>query len=613
MSDQALAVLRKTFGLHEFRGLQREIIDHVIAGKDALVLMPTGGGKSLCYQIPALVRPGMGVVISPLIALMQNQVAALRDVGVRALYINSSLKPQQIDEAREEVLSGNVDLLYIAPERLLMPQTLDILRRVPISLFAIDEAHCVSMWGHNFRPEYGQLACLRDNWPQVPRLALTATADLHTREEICDRLLLNPRRFVASFDRPNIRYTIVNKEGDAKGQIYRFIAHEHPRECGIVYCLKRTDTEEMAEYLQAFGIKAIAYHAGLDPQVRNRNQEIFLKEDAVVVCATIAFGMGIDKPDVRFVAHANMPSTIEGYFQETGRAGRDGEPADAWMAYGLKDVVDQLWFLEKSGGDPIYLRRRRAKLDSMLALCETAGCRRQMLLQYFGEESGPCGNCDNCLNPPQVVDRTEAAQKLISCIYRMQKKNGFSFGMTQVIDVLRGKKTEQVLRYGHDQLSTFGIGQDLSEDEWKRLLRQLICRQMVVVDSEHYNTLTLGRVKGVLKGEEKIWMPQKIRPSSMKKSKKASPAVSLQGDEREIFERLRAWRRQKAQEEDKPAYRICSDATLAEISRRRPKGWQGLLDITGLGEKKVETYGADILQVLQRRKHAASPMDDESF
>lgn len=599
MADQALAVLQKTFGLHDFRGLQREIIDHVIAGGDALVLMPTGGGKSLCYQIPALVREGMGVVVSPLIALMQDQVAALQEVGVRALFINSTLEAAQVEAARQEVLAGRVDILYIAPERLLMPQTLDLLRRVPVSLFAIDEAHCVSMWGHNFRPEYGQLSCLREYWPQVPRMALTATADLHTREEICEKLLLNPRRFIASFDRPNIRYTIVNKSRDPKGQLRHFIEREHAGDAGIVYCIKRADTEEMAQYLSSFGIKALPYHAGMSAEERQHNQEVFLKEEGIVVCATIAFGMGIDKPDVRFVAHANMPSTIEGYFQETGRAGRDGEPADAWMAYGLKDVMDQIWFLDQSGGDPVYVRRRRAKLDSMLALCETAGCRRQMLLQYFGEESEPCGNCDNCLNPPHVVDRTVEAQKLISCLFRMQQKSGFTFGAGQLFDVLLGHKNERVLRFGHDTLSTFGIGTELKEEDWRRLLRQLICRQMVVIDSEHYNTLTLGHVKGVLKGEEKVFLTDTAAPKV--RGRKTSTAVaSLTTEERTLFEKLRAWRRERAQSEDKPPYRICSDATLADIVRKRPAGWQGLLEVSGLGEKRVETYGADILQVLAR-------------
>ncbi len=507
-SGSAQHILKHTFGYDSFRGFQQQVIDHVVGGGDALVLMPTGGGKSVTYQIPALMRRGVGVVVSPLIALMQNQVAALEEVGVRAAFLNSTLSAAQATAVERALGAGDLDLVYVAPERLVTDRCLrllaDLQRGPGLALFAIDEAHCVSQWGHDFRPEYGQLALLRERFPAVPRIALTATADVPTRTEIAERLLVEPTVFVASFDRPNIRYRVVEKR-EPREQLLRFVRDEHAGEAGIVYCLARNTVDEVAAFLQGHGVQALPYHAGMDAATRAGNQRRFLADDAQVMVATIAFGMGIDKPDVRFVAHIDMPKSIEGYFQETGRAGRDGEPADAWMTYGLADVVQQRRLIEMSEGDPAYKRLSGAKLDAMLGLAEAADCRRVRLLAYFGEASQACGNCDNCLAPPELFDATEPARKLLSAIYRCEQASGFGFAASHVIDVLRGKATEKVEKFGHARLSTFGIGQELAEAEWRLLLRQLVAERIVEVDYDTYNVLRLTDAsRAVLRGERTI-------------------------------------------------------------------------------------------------------------
>ena len=485
------AALKQVFGYDDFRGLQEDVVREVVAGGDALVLMPTGGGKSLCYQIPALLRDGVAIVVSPLIALMQDQVDALEEVGVRAAFLNSTQTPEAAGRVRSALRRGELDLLYVAPERLLMPSMLDFLDTLTLSLFAIDEAHCVSIWGHDFRPEYGALSILRERWPEVPRIALTATADPRTREEIVEKLLRHPKEFIASFDRPNIFYRIVDKRR-VREQLLAFIRNEHPRDCGIVYCIARRTCEEIAAYLAANGVKALYYHAGLTAQERAERLALFQREDDIVVVATIAFGMGIDKPNVRFVAHVDMPKSIEGYFQETGRAGRDGLPADAWMAYGLTDIVNQRYFIEQSDADELHKQLATQKLDAMLGLAEAPDCRRVRLLAYFGEASQPCGHCDNCVNPPELWDATLPAKKLVSCIYRAQQKSGVSFGAQHIIDILQGKDNERIRSRGHNELSTYGIGQDLADAQWRAILRQLIARHVIWVDALHRNTLRLG-------------------------------------------------------------------------------------------------------------------------
>ena len=483
--------LKQVFGYDQFRGFQKEVIESMLQGEDVLVLMPTGGGKSLCYQLPALLMDGITVVVSPLIALMQDQVDALEEVGVRAAYLNSTLSTDDSARIRAELRRGELDLLYVAPERLLMPGMVDFLRSLRVSFFAIDEAHCVSVWGHDFRPEYGALSQLKELFPDVPRMALTATADPKTREEIVERLLQHPREFVASFDRPNIFYRVVEKKKVLE-QVSDFIQHEHPGEPGIVYCLKRQTCEDVAEYLNERGVKALHYHAGLSGAERAERLARFLREDDLVIVATIAFGMGIDKPNVRFVAHVDMPKSIEGYFQETGRAGRDGLPADAWMAYGLSDVVNQRYFITQSEADEFHKQLASQKLDAMLGFAECSDCRRVRLLAYFGEAAQPCRHCDNCLNPPQLVDATTAAQKLVSCIYRLQQKSGVSFGAQHVIDVLQGRANERIDKFGHTNVSTYGIGKEFSDAQWRAVLRQLIALHVVWVDAFRHNALRLG-------------------------------------------------------------------------------------------------------------------------
>lgn len=603
MAQTAQDILESVFGLTAFRGFQKDVIETVAAGGDALVLMPTGGGKSLCYQIPALMRSGMAVVVSPLIALMADQVRALSDAGVKAAYINSTLAWPEVADIKRRAAAGDVDILYVAPERLVLESTLQFLSTVRLSLFAIDEAHCVSMWGHDFRPEYAQLSVLRQRWPEVPRIALTATADLATREEICERLLVNPKRFVASFDRPNIRYRIVEKD-HAQRQLTHFIEDEHRGESGIVYCLSRAKAESTAEKLVARGINARAYHAGMDSQMRHDNQAWFINTPGAVICATIAFGMGIDKPDVRFVAHIDMPKSIENYFQETGRAGRDGKPAQAWMCYGLADVVNQMRLIEMSDADDLYKRRSSIKLDAMLALAETVHCRRKLLLNYFGEEAPEtCGNCDNCLEPSEIIDATVAAQKLVSCIWRCNKLSGHTFGARHIVDVLLGNPTEKVFAEGHDKLSTFGIGKDLDPDQWRRLIRQLIVLRILTVDAERYSALALagGRASELLKGKIRVTMRKNGLTATKAKSGRRGNKEEWNPSEetRLLFEALRAWRLEEARRLEQPAYCIFWDSALKAIAQAKPGTIEEMRRIDRIGNGRIEKYGEALLEVIK--------------
>ncbi|MFC5895465.1 DNA helicase RecQ [Streptomyces ramulosus] len=601
-AGEAVQVLRRVFGYDAFRGSQQEIIEHVIGGGDAVVLMPTGGGKSLCYQIPSLVRPGVGIVISPLIALMQDQVDALRALGVRAGFLNST---QDVEERRlveAEFLAGELDLLYLAPERLRVEQTLSLLDRGKISLFAIDEAHCVAQWGHDFRPDYLALSMLHERWPQVPRIALTATATEATHTEITSRLSMgDARHFVASFDRPNIQYRIAPKS-EPKRQLLELLRTEHAGDAGIVYCLSRASVEKTAQFLAENGIAAVPYHAGLDARTRAAHQSRFLREDGLVVVATIAFGMGIDKPDVRFVAHLDLPKSVEGYYQETGRAGRDGQPSTAWLAYGLQDVVQQRKMIDGSEGDDAHRRRLSAHLDAMLALCETVQCRRVRLLAYFGQESTACGNCDTCLAPPQTWDGTVPAQKLLSTIVRLKRERGQKFGAGQIIDILLGRKTAKVVQFDHDALKVFGIGTDLRDVEWRGVVRQLLAQGLLAVEGD-YGTLVLTEASGeVLRGGREVPMrrePEKAARAAKAKSSKGKRApVDLPEAALPVFEALRAWRGSTAKEQGVPAYVIFHDATLREIAVARPATTAELGTVNGVGENKLAKYGAQILEVL---------------
>ncbi|MEU1008261.1 DNA helicase RecQ [Streptomyces sp. NPDC005890] len=608
--SEALATLHRVFGYDAFRGEQQAIIEHVVAGGEAVVLMPTGGGKSLCYQIPALVRPGTGVVVSPLIALMQDQVDALRALGVRAGFMNST---QDFDERRvveAEFLAGELDLLYLAPERLRLDATLDLLSRGKISVFAIDEAHCVSQWGHDFRPDYLSLSLLGERWPDVPRIALTATATRATHQEITQRLNLpTARHFVASFDRPNIQYRIVPK-ADPRKQLLAFLREEHPGDAGIVYCLSRNSVDRTAEFLTANGIQAVPYHAGLDAATRAAHQSRFLREDGLVVVATIAFGMGIDKPDVRFVAHLDLPKSIEGYYQETGRAGRDGLPSTAWMTYGLNDVIQQRKLIQSGEGDEAFRRRAAAHLDAMLALCETAQCRRGQLLAYFGQDpdAAGCGNCDTCLTPPETWDGTIAAQKVLSTVVRLQRERGQKFGAMQIVDILLGKRTGKVIQFDHDQLSVFGIGQDLTEGEWRGVVRQLLAQGLLAVEGE-YGTLVITEASGsVLRREREVPLRKEPKKPAASRSRSAgasggdrkakAAAAELPDALLPAFEALRAWRAEQAREQGVPAYVIFHDATLREIVTRWPGSVRELGTVGGVGEKKLATYGEGVLEVL---------------
>ena len=603
-NPRTLDVLRRVFGYDTFRDNQQQIVDHVTAGGDALVLMPTGGGKSLCYQIPALVRDGVGVVVSPLIALMQDQVEALRAVGVRAGYLNSTQDPDERRMVEAEFLAGELDLLYLAPERLRSEATMRLIERGPVSVFAIDEAHCVAQWGHDFRPDYLELSKLSERRPDVPRVALTATATPATRAEITTRLgLENARVFVSSFDRPNIQYRIVPKK-DPRRQLLDFLRTEHPHDAGIVYCLSRRSVEETAEFLTRNGIEALPYHAGLDSATRIRHQARFLREEGLVVVATIAFGMGIDKPDVRFVAHLDLPKSVEGYYQETGRAGRDGLPSTAWLAYGLSDVVAQRRLIDTSEGDAAHRRRLAAHLDAMLALCETVECRRVGLLAYFGQDSRPCGNCDTCLSPPESWDGTVAAQKLLSTVVRLRRERGQKFGAGQVIDILRGKRTPKVTQYRHDELSVFGVGSDLGEVEWRGVVRQLLAQGLLAVEGDYGTLVTTEASDDVLYRGRTVRMrrdPNRLAVRSSRATAKRSAAavpVELDSEAAALFEQLRVWRATTAKSQGVPAYVVFHDATLRQIAALRPTCLDELGTVNGVGESKLARYGDQVLEII---------------
>jgi ATP-dependent DNA helicase RecQ len=627
LSDAAAEVLHRVYGYDSFRGQQQEIIEHVCAGGDAVALMPTGSGKSLCYQIPALVREGAGVVISPLIALMQDQVDALNVLGVKAGFLNSTQDPDSRRGVEYAFMDGKLDLLYLAPERLRTDSTLRLLDRGTVSLFAIDEAHCVAQWGHDFRPDYLGLSVLHERWPQVPRIAVTATATEHTREEIAARLALrDARQFVASFDRPNIQYRIEPKN-EPRRQLLRLLRTEHPGEAGIVYCLSRNSVEKTADFLCAEGFTALPYHAGLDARVRSVNQARFLREDGLIMVATIAFGMGIDKPDVRFVAHLDLPRSVEGYYQETGRAGRDGLPATAWLAYGLADVMQQRRMIDDSEGDLAHRRRLMAHLDAMLALCETAGCRRRQMLAYFGETgTEACGNCDTCLSPPSVWDGTVAAQKLLSTVTRLDRLGGPSFGAGQSIDILLGRKTPRVASYGHDRLTTFGIGGELTEGEWRGVVRQLLASGLLAVRGDHGTLALTDPSWEVMRGERQVMFrrdPPKA-PAPPRSTRRAAAAgtgtagtgtagtgtagagtagappraAELTAEAEAVFERLRRWRTSVAKELGMPPYVIFHDSTLRLIAASPPSTLDELRQVNGVGDTKLEKYGQQILEVL---------------
>ena len=599
MSDAALAQLRHVFGYDSFRGEQAQVVAHVADGGDALVLMPTGGGKSLCYQLPALLRDGTAIVVSPLIALMQDQVEALRQLGVRAAFLNSSQDAAESAATERQLLDGALDLLYVAPERLLTPRFLSLLDRTPVALFAIDEAHCVSQWGHDFRPEYRQLTTLHERWPQVPRIALTATADAPTRREIVERLSLeNARQFVSSFDRPNIRYAVAQKH-DSRRQLLDFL-DGHAGESGIVYCLSRRKVEATAAALAERGVAALPYHAGMDASVRAANQRRFLREEGIVMVATIAFGMGIDKPDVRFVAHLDLPKSLEGYYQETGRAGRDGEPAEAWLAYGLGDAVLLQRMIETSEAGDERKQLERRKLDALVGYCESTGCRRRTLLAYFGEDyPAACGHCDNCLQPPQSWDGTIAAQKALSCVYR----SGQRFGAAHVIDILRGADTAKIRQHGHATLSTYGIGNDLDAKQWRSVFRQLVAAGLLEVDVEGHGALRLtAGSSDVLKGRRTLSLRSEAPVGTRRRDRGAgSPVAALAPDIAARFETLRQWRSEAARAQGVPAYVIFHDSTLREIAQQQPADLDALAAISGVGAGKLERYGPAVLDAVSRQ------------
>jgi ATP-dependent DNA helicase RecQ len=602
----ALSVLNSVFGLPAFRGAQEAIVKHVTGGGNCLVLMPTGGGKSLCYQLPALLREGCCIVVSPLIALMRDQVAGLVEAGVNAAVLNSTLTLDEASEVERRLLAGDLDLLYVAPERLLTPRCLALLDQASIALFAIDEAHCVSQWGHDFRPEYIGLSLIAERFPDVPRMALTATADEATRKEIVDRLgLAGAPSFVASFDRPNIRYEIVDKQ-NAQTQLKAFIAERHAGDAGIVYCLSRAKVEDTAAALSKSGVRALPYHAGLDAATRAGHQDRFLNEDGVVIVATIAFGMGIDKPDVRFVAHLDLPKSIEAYYQETGRAGRDGKPSSAWMAYGLSDIVQQRRMIDESSGSDTFKRVSIGKLDALVGLAETVNCRRSRLLRYFGEsfDAAGCGNCDNCLSPPRLRDGKVAAQKLLSCAYR----TGQRFGAMHLIDVLVGRMTERVQQFGHEKLSVFGIGRELNEKQWRAVIRQLVAMAHLRADSDAFGALKLTEsARGVLKGETEVWLREEVQGSRNRairsKSRRGDLAPPSAGQSGAVHSALhtalRSWRSEIARQRGVPAYVVLHDSTIDGIASARPATLGELRNISGIGDKKLEHYGNELLALVR--------------
>ena len=615
--SQLHTILRQYFGYENFRGPQQAIIEHVVGGGDALVLMPTGGGKSLCYQIPAIARQqnglGISIVISPLIALMHDQVGALDEAGVNAAFLNSTLTFAQANQTEQKLMRGEITLLYAAPERVTNPRFLALLDALyeqrKIALFAIDEAHCVSQWGHDFRPEYRSLTLLHERYGEVPRIALTATADALTQSDIVERLQLEQaKQFVSSFDRPNIRYTIVEKK-DPTQQLLRFIEREHEGDAGVVYCQSRKRVEEIAQKLCESGLDALPYHAGLDASVRQAHQDRFLRSEGVIMVATIAFGMGIDKPDVRFVAHIDMPKNIEGYYQETGRAGRDGEAANAWMCYGLQDVVNQRRMIDESPANEDFKQGLRGKLDALLGLAEANDCRRVRLLQYFGEKSEPCGNCDNCLHPPAIWDGTDAARKLLSTIYRIQQQSGMGFGAGHIMDILRGKVTDKIKQHHHEIISTFGLGAAYSEAQLRAVLRQLIAIDAVSINAQAYNTLQLtAGSRAVLKGEIPIHLRASVASSVSKLEKSAASKVKaktkvpdfLDADGQKRFVALKAWRAEIAREHNLPAFVIFNDATLSAVASTAPTSLDDLIGISGIGEKKLQAYGEEVLRVIKR-------------
>ena len=599
MSQKALEILNSLYGYDSFRGHQAEIIETVSAGNNALVLMPTGGGKSLCYQIPSLVRDGVGVIITPLIALMQDQVDAMQQLGVKAAFLNSILSHSEQNTIEQQLRAGQLDLLYIAPERLIQPYTQELLANCKLALFAIDEAHCVSQWGHDFRADYLSLSLLQERFPSIPRIALTATADVRTRKEIVERLsLTDARAFVSGFDRPNIRYAIANKT-TAKKQLLDFLK-QRQNEAGIVYCLSRKKVEDTAAWLTQQGFTALPYHAGLPAQLRQTHQKRFLRDDGVIIVATIAFGMGIDKPDVRFVAHLDLPKSIEAYYQETGRAGRDGLPADAWMVFGLQDVVRLQQMAQESDGSEQFKRAERHKLDAMLGLCEVTSCRRKVLLNYFADNApDQCGNCDNCQIPPQTWDATEAAQKLLSCVYR----TGQRFGAMHMMDVLQGKETDKVMQHGHQQQSTFGLGKNIHEAQWRSLIRQLVVRGLLRVDIEGYSALQLtDQCRPVLKGEQSLFLRiEEIKaPTAKKPGSKSARKAQILPEDQELWDELRECRKMLAEESNVPPYVIFHDATLKEMLDTMPTSEAEMLRINGVGESKLEKYGDDFLHILRR-------------
>ena len=593
------SILKDVFGYHEFRGPQEAVINALVAGDDALVLMPTGGGKSLCYQIPSLVRDGVGIVVSPLIALMQDQVSALHELGVRAGFLNSSMTPQEAWQTELAMHNGELDMLYVAPERLIQPRTLEMLHGVKIALFAIDEAHCVSQWGHDFRADYLKLDMLQREFPQVPRIALTATADVRTREEIIARLQLeNAQQFVNGFDRPNIQYRIQQKN-NPKIQLMRFLRDEQANNSGIIYCLSRNKVEQIAEWLSTEGFTALPYHAGLPAPTRQKNQQRFLREDNIIMVATIAFGMGIDKPDVRFVAHLDLPKSIEAYYQETGRAGRDGEPATTLLLYGLEDVVKLRQMMANSEGNDEFKRNEQQRLNAMLGLCEITTCRRQTLLRYFGDTlSQPCGNCDSCLTPAQTWDATEPVRMALSCVYR----TGQRFGAGHVIDVLRGSSNEKITSFGHQQLSTYGIGKHLTADEWKSIFRQLVARGLLDVDAQAYGGLKLNdSCRAILRGEESIQLRREIKASATAIARKQG--VVVDAEDQNLWNALRSCRKRLAEEHGVPPYVIFHDATLREMLEFRPTTESELLSITGVGHSKLERFGDEFLEVIREAEY----------